>query len=156
MPVISLPNDHSATIYSQEDLSERASRTIELAYLEALQTSAKISRMGIDFDETTSVDDPDIESKLEDLYSKMSVPDVAKMRAYEATLIVQMVKTWTVLFDIAEGKPILPTDENVLDIPRAIFTKLAAECAAEFNKATDEVDDKGEPLPKVEPGNSAG
>ena len=148
MPVISLPNDHSATIYSQEDLSERASRTIELAYLEALQTSAKISRMGLDFDATTSVDDPDIEAKLEDLYSKMSVPDVAKMRAYEATLIVQMVKAWTVLFDLAEGKPILPTDENVLDIPRAIFTKLAAECAAEFNKSEPVA--VGEPDPKAD------
>ena len=156
MPKIELPNDHSAVIDSQEDLSERSSRIIELAYLEALQTGAKLSRMGLDFDKDVSVDDPDIEVKLEDLYSRMNVSDVTKMRAYEATLIVQMVKSWTVLFDIPEGKEIKPTDENVLDIPRAIFTKLAAACAAEFNKTADEVDDKGEPLPKVEPGNSAG
>src|ERR1035438_1094808 len=123
---IQLPNDQSAVIYAQADLSERSSRIIELAYLEALQTSAKISRMGLDFDANTSADDPDIEEKLEELYSKMALPDVAKMRAYEATLIVQMVKSW----DLGD----LPTDETVLDIPRATFTKLAAECALEFNK----------------------
>src|ERR1035438_6550525 len=128
---IQLPNDQSAVIYAQADLSERSSRTIELAYLEALQTSAKISRLGLDFDATTSVDDPDIEAKLEELYSKMAVPDVDKMRAYEATLIVQMVKSW----DVTEA---LPTSENVLDIPRSTFTKLAAECALEFNKKEPE------------------
>ena len=148
MPKIELPNDHSAVIYSQEDLSERASRKIELAYLEALQTGAKLSRMGLEFDAETSVDDPDIEAKLEDLYSRMNVSDVTKMRAYEATLIVQMVKSWTVLFDIPEGKEIKPTDENVLDIPRAIFTKLAAECGAEFNKTEPETE--GEPDPKAD------
>ena len=141
MPHIILPNDQSAVIYAQEDLSERSSRTIELAYLEALQTSAKISRMGLDFDATVSADDPDIEAKLEDLYSKMSVPDVQKMRAYEATLIVQMVKSW----DVTDS---LPTDETVLDIPRATFTKLAAECAAEFNKTEPEAE--GEPDPKAD------
>ena len=135
---IQLPNDQSAVIYAQEDLSERSSRIIELAYLEALQTSAKISRMGLDFDANTSADDPDIEEKLEELYSKMALPDVAKMRAYEATLIVQMVKSW----DLGE----LPTDETVLDIPRATFTKLAAECALEFNKKDEET---AEPDPKV-------
>ena len=141
MPKIDLPNDQSATIYAQEDLSERASRKIDLAYLEALQTSAKISRMGIEFDENTSADDPDIEAKLEDLYSKMAVPDVAKMRAYEATLIVQMVKSWDVTDE-------LPTDDTVLDIPRSTFTKLAAECAAEFNKAQPVAE--GEPDPKAD------
>ena len=135
---IQLPNDQSAVIYAQEDLSERSSRIIELAYLEALQTSAKISRMGLDFDANTSADDPDIEEKLEELYSKMALPDVAKMRAYEATLIVQMVKSW----DLGD----LPTDETVLDIPRATFTKLAAECALEFNKKDEET---AEPDPKV-------
>ena len=148
MPVIALPNDFTATIYSQEDLSERSSRVIELAYLEALQTSAKISRMGIEFDAETSVDDPDIEAKLEDLYAKMNVNDVTKMRAYEAALIVQMVRSWNVLFDLTEGKEIKPTMENVLDIPRAIFTKLAAECAAEFNR-TEPVTE-GEPDPKAD------
>ena len=138
---IQLPNDQSAVIYAQEDLSERSSRIIELAYLEALQTSAKISRMGLDFDANTSADDPDIEEKLEELYSKMALPDVAKMRAYEATLIVQMVKSW----DVTDS---LPTDETALDIPRAIFTKLAAECAAEFNKS--EPVEKGEPDPKAD------
>ena len=136
---IQLPNDQSAVIYAQEDLSERSSRIIELAYLEALQTSAKISRMGLDFDANTSADDPDIEEKLEELYSKMALPDVAKMRAYEATLIVQMVKSW----DLGE----LPTDETVLDIPRATFTKLAAECALEFNKKDEET---AEPDPKAD------
>ena len=148
MPVIALPNDFTATIYSQEDLSERSSRVIELAYLEALQTSAKISRMGIEFDAETSVDDPDIEAKLEDLYAKMNVNDVTKMRAYEAALIVQMVRSWNVLFDLTEGKEIKPTMENVLDIPRAIFTKLAAACAAEFNKT--EPASIGEPDPKAD------
>ena len=136
---IQLPNDQSAVIYAQADLSERSSRIIELAYLEALQTSAKISRMGLDFDANTSADDPDIEEKLEELYSKMALPDVAKMRAYEATLIVQMVKSW----DLGE----LPTDETVLDIPRATFTKLAAECALEFNKKDEET---AEPDPKAD------
>ena len=148
MPVIALPNDFTATIYSQEDLSERSSRVIELAYLEALQTSAKISRMGIEFDAETSVDDPDIEAKLEELYAKMNVNDVTKMRAYEAALIVQMVRSWNVLFDLTEGKEIKPTMENVLDIPRAIFTKLAAACAAEFNKTAPE--SIGEPDPKAD------
>ena len=141
MPKIDLPNDLTAVIHSQEDLSERSSRLIELAYLEALQTSAKISRMGLDFDATTSVDDPDIEAKLEELYSKMAVPDVDKMRAYEATLIVQMVKSW----DVTEA---LPTAENVLDIPRAVFTKLAAECALEFNKKEESTE--AEPDPKAD------
>ena len=147
MPVISLPNDHSATIYSQEDLSERASRTIELAYLEALQTAARMTRKGLKFDENTSVDDPDIEDKLEELYSSMRPTDADQMRVYEAVLIVQMVKTWTVLFDLEQGTPIMPTMENVLGIPRGIFAKLAAECAAEFNKS-EETD--GEPDPKAD------
>ena len=144
MPVIALPNDFTATIYSQEDLSERSSRLIEQSYLEALQTSAKISRMGIEFDATTSVDDPDIEAKLEDLYAKMPLSDVTKMRAYEAALIVQMTKSWDVTDD-------LPTDDTVLDIPRAVFAKLAAECAAEFNKFNkSEPETTGEPDPKAD------
>lgn len=141
---IQLPKDLSAVIIDQDDLSEGSCRIIEAAYVEAIKTADKLKRLGADFDQNISADDPEIESKLEDLYRDVSEVDTDRVRGYESVLIVQMVKSWDVLDD-------LPNSENVLTIPRPVFTALAAACSAEFNKKEPEPTD-GEPAPKVETG----
>ena len=140
---IQLPNEKSAVITEQGDLSEGACREIEAAYIDAVQTAGKLKRMGKDFDANVAADDPQLEEKLEELYQGVTQADREKVRFYEGLLIVKMLKSWDVDDD-------LPTIDTVLEMPRKFFNVLAAECSKEFNK-TEPVTE-GEPDPKVSSG----
>ena len=119
MPVISLPNNQSATIKTRGEISERASRAIEEANLRSLAVSAKLKQGGLDANkpETFAV------------YDELSTEDAAKIRALESVLIVHFVKSWTL------GE--LPTLDNVLDLDHDTYEQLSGACLAEFRNSPD-------------------
>ena len=119
MPAINLPNDVSAIIKSRGELSERAVKAISNSYMTAGATVAKMTQGGF------REDDPNTWH----VWNDLSDADVENVNAYQAVLILNMLKSWS-LGD-------LPTAETVLDIPSVIFQALAAACSTEWSKRAD-------------------
>ena len=119
MPAINLPNGQSAILYSRDEISERTARSISRAYMKAAGSAAKISAEG--FDET--------KPETWTVFNNISDEDQNNLDGYQAELIVGMVKSWSF------GD--LPTADNALDLPKAIFEALAAACSDEFNGTLD-------------------
>ena len=117
MPIIQLPNNQSAVIASRDEISERTTRSISRAYLSAASVAAHLASLGFD----------DTKPETWGEYSTLSDDQVKAMDAYQAELIVGLVKQWT-LGD-------LPTLESVLDLPKATFDVLAESCGNEFNNS---------------------
>ena len=115
MPLIELPNGQSAVIASREEISERTTRSISRAYLSAASVAARLSSLGFD----------NAKPETWGAYNDLDSADIANMDAYQAELIVGLVKNWTL------GE--LPTLESVLDLPKVTFDKLAEACGNEFN-----------------------
>ena len=128
MPAINLPNNHSAILYSRDEISERTARSISRAYLKAAGSASKLSNLG--FDETK----PETWSA----FSDMSDEDRDSLDGFQSALIVGFVKSWS-LGD-------LPTVDSALDLPKPIFEALSEACGNEFNNVTDFSPD---PDPKV-------
>lgn len=115
MPVIQLPNSKSAVIISKDDITERQSRAISRSYIRAAGVAAKLANLGFD----------DANPTTWGAYAELSDEEVGLLTEYQATLIVEMVKSWD--FD----KPV--SLEAALDLPKAVFDKLSDACGLEFN-----------------------
>mgnify|MGYP003341696585 CR=1 FL=1 len=101
--------------------------------MRAAGTAAKLQAQG--FDETK----PETWST----FSQISDEDQDNLDGYQAALIVNMVRSWT-LGD-------LPTLESALDLPKATFDALVLACAEEFNR-TEEFGPDGVVDPKADTG----
>ena len=119
MPTIELPNSQSAVIARKEDISERASRNITRAFMAAAGAASRLSGAG--FNET--------DSTTWGVFSDISEQDQNALDGYQAALVVNMVRSWTL------GE--LPTLDSVLDLPKATFDALVNACSEEFNRVEE-------------------
>jgi len=79
------------------------------------------------------------------LYTKLSEDELNAMDGYQAELILGFLRSWS--------RGDLPTRENILDLPQAVFQELAAVCAEEYNNIPDFSPD-GATDPKARTGDS--
>jgi len=119
MPIIELPNGVSAVILSRNELTERASRKVSDAWVRATSIAARLAIAGWD------EDDPQTWGP-----ALRTVPqeEFEDMRKFQTTLVLSMIKTWT-LGDINE--------DALLDLPHETYEALAAACSTEYNRADD-------------------
>ena len=130
MPAVELSNGDSAILYSRNEISERTNRTIGRAFMVAGATAMKLQNLG--FDET--------DMATWDKWSLLPEEDQDMINAYQAALIVGMIKSWS------RGE--LPTMESALDLPTALFQELALLCSNEYSN-TPEFSPDGVTDPKV-------
>ena len=130
MPLIELPNGQSAAIKNLEEINERQSRVVSKAYLRAATSAVKLAELGFD----------DTDPSTWGVIGNLSEEDQEGLTAYQAALIVAMVSSWTL------GE--LPTEDSVLDLPKATFDKLSEGCADEYNR-TEEFGPDGVKDPKA-------
>jgi hypothetical protein len=130
MPLLELPNGQSAIIRSREEITERQSRAVSRAYMRAASAAVKLAEFGFD----------DKKPETWVVAGNLSEEDQEGLTAYQVALIVAMVSSWT-LGD-------LPTDDSVLDLPKATFDLLAEACSEEFNR-TEEFGPDGVKDPKA-------
>lgn len=109
---IDLPDGGWALLRPRGELTERAARRIDLASMVAAGVSAKLEALGFDPErsETWAV------------YAQLSPEEYEAHSAYQAVVISRMVAEWS------GGAP--PSEEEALDLPRAVFQPLAAACVA--------------------------
>jgi len=119
MPTIELPNSQSAVIARKEDISERASRNITRAYMAAAGAASRLSGAGFNENDPTTWG----------VFSDISDNDQNSLDGYQAALVVNMVRSWTL------GE--LPTADSVLDLPKATFDALVTACSDEFNRVNE-------------------
>jgi hypothetical protein len=119
MPAINLPNNESAVIKTRSELSERSVRAITKSFMTTGAIVAKMTEQGF----------KDNDPNTWHIWNDLDDADVNNVNAYQAVLILNMVKSWTL------GE--LPTADTVEDLPSPVFQSLAAACANEFNKVLD-------------------
>ena len=119
MPLIELPNGQSAIIRNRDEITERQSRVVSKAYLRAATSAVKMAEFGFD----------DTNPATWGVVGKLSAEDQEGLTAYQAALVVAMVSSWT-LGD-------LPTEDSVLDLPKATFDLLSEACGEEYNKTPE-------------------
>ena len=133
MPTVELPASQSAVIARKEDISERATRSITRAYMAAAGAATRLASAGFN----------DLDPSTWGVIGSISEEDQNALDGYQAALIVNMVRSWT-LGD-------LPTLETALDLPKATFDALVLACAEEFNR-TEEFGPDGVTDPKADTG----
>jgi hypothetical protein len=131
MPIIELPNGQSAVIRSRDEVSERISRTISRAYLEAVSVAAKLVKTGFDDSNPASWD----------AITSLNDTERNALDGYQVALVVGMISSWT-LGD-------LPTHDTALDLPKATFDALVNACADEFQGKPEEFGPDGVTDPKA-------
>lgn len=131
MPIIELPNGQSAVIRSREEISERISRTISRAYLEAVSVAAKLVKTGFD----------DANPASWDALASLNDTERNALDGYQVALVVGMISSWT-LGD-------LPTHDTALDLPKATFDALVNACSEEFQGKSEEFGPDGVEDPKA-------
>ena len=119
MPVIELPNGHSAVIITRDDLTQRTARAINASWLKATSVAAQLAKAG------WNADDP---STWGDAMTIISQDEFDTMSNFQTVLILNMVKSWT-YGDINE--------DAILDLPQRTYEQLAAACSTEYNKVVD-------------------
>lgn len=119
MPLIELPNGQSAIIRNRDEITERQSRAVSRAYMRAASSAVKMAELGFD----------DTNPATWVVAGNLSAEDQEGLTAYQTALVVAMVSSWT-LGD-------LPTEDSVLDLPKATFDLLTEACSEEYNRVEE-------------------
>jgi hypothetical protein len=138
MSLVDLPNGKSAVLLTRDEITQRAAMKISQSMMASTAVAMRLTDNGMDPENPLTWG----------AYTSLNDDDVASLNAYQSELIVAFVKQWDVL-------SVLPSTENVLDIPQKTFEILAEKCQAEFNNVPEFGPD-GATDPLVDTGNSEG
>jgi len=119
MPAVELPNGASAIIIAKDEITERQSRNVSRSFMVAGAMVAKLTELGFNQDDTSTWG----------VWSKLSDEEQDKIRAYEISLITNLVKSWSFPAEI--------TEDSALELPKSVFDALVIACSNEFNKSDD-------------------
>lgn len=119
MPAVELPNGASAIIIAKDEITERQSRNVSRSFMVAGAMVAKLTELGFDQEDASTWG----------VWSKLSDEEQDNVRAYEISLITNLVKSWSFPTEV--------TADSALELPKSVFDALVIACSREFNKADD-------------------